>query len=1072
MLNVIYGTEDTDRSHRINKLILKNKERGKTSWILVPEQFSLSAEKRVIDEYGIEAQALIKVITFSRLCNLVFSEFGPLRLKYIDGAGKQIIAAKTVRHLHDKLGPLSRTLKRKGFASEIVNMISEFKRYGVSSALLSSVSDEIDNSELSAKLADISKIYEVYDNFLNTQSADAEDNLTLVCPKLKNCGFLTGSLFVRHFRSFTPVELTALEELMQKLDVYIELCCDDIKKSSLLFSSAAETARILTEIAEKNGIECSAPIESEKTRQNNEINILTDKYFSSYCNPSNSVLNNIKIFEVYNNYREVEAAADLILKLCRTENRKFSDFLILARNTETYNRIAPAVFDSRGIDIFLDKQRSITSNPIVRLLLSSLDIIANGYSYERIMSIARTGLTPASDSEIDCFENYLLAVNPSYAMWNDSVWTFCPGEYDIEEINSTRGKLIYFTESIKNELSGRRTSSDFCSAVLKAMKETSLAEQVSDMCKKFSESDMPYLAEEYKQVWNSVISVISQISALMDNEKISRRDFYTLFAGACEGIRVGLTPQTQGSVVLSGIDKFRNSDTPIVIVLGMTDGVFPLPHTTEGLLSDADRNELFKQGIQLAPGADFKQREEQLLIYSVLSAAKEKLFLFYPLSNKDGAPLAPSSVLKRIKNKIFPNITVFNPDLDSDILHGAESKEAAFEVLCTVLAKHCGNTSLLNNTELILYNFFASDSEYSKKLSEVIASMQSHKPEKLSKDTIEAIYGTPIKLSASKLEKYNSCAYSFFLTYGLMASEREVAGIEAKSTGSIQHEALYRYFADLKTMNVDYASISKKDCYSSIYSLIKEEAIKNNDLLYESSSYYKYITTKMQGIAARTAWEVIKFYRSSKFRPIGFEIKINTGGDIPHLEIKDKDERIIATLRGMIDKADIAEINGKKYIAVTDYKSSSKPLSYNLVAAGVNIQPLLYSDIICKRMEASPAAMLYMQMTDPIVKFSATGGAVSASEIEKEINKKIAINGWMTDDASVVASYSSGGENGEKYTLTPIPDSELRERIADSNKKIQQSAAEIYDGNIAANPFRDKNYDACQYCIFSEHCNK
>ena len=110
-------------------------------------------------------------------------------------------------------------------------------------------------------------------------------------------------------------------------------------------------------------------------------------------------------------------------------------------------------------------------------------------------------------------------------------------------------------------------------------------------------------------------------------------------------------------------------------------------------------------------------------------------------------------------------------------------------------------------------------------------------------------------------------------------------------------------------------------------------------------------------------------------------------------------------------------------------------------------------------------------MTDPIVKLSANSGGISPSELEKEVNKKVAINGWMTDDAAVISDYSSGGENGEKYTLTPIPDSELRERINESNKKIQDSAMGIYNGNIEAKPYCDKNYDACQYCIFSEHCH-
>ena len=125
MLNIIYGTDGSDKD-----LYIKNKiKTAKDSvWILVPEQFSLSAEKSVIQDFGIAAQTRIKVITFSRLCNLVLSKLGPLRLKYIDGAGRQIIAARTIRAVRKKMTYLASAVTRRGFSSEIVSLVSEFKR--------------------------------------------------------------------------------------------------------------------------------------------------------------------------------------------------------------------------------------------------------------------------------------------------------------------------------------------------------------------------------------------------------------------------------------------------------------------------------------------------------------------------------------------------------------------------------------------------------------------------------------------------------------------------------------------------------------------------------------------------------------------------------------------------------------------------------------------------------------------------------------------------------------------------------------------------------------------------------
>lgn len=1073
MLGIIYGTELSDRDEFVFEQIEKE-SKDKTVWILVPEQFSLSAEKQIIKRFGIKAQTSVKVITFSRLCNLVIGKLGPLRLEYIDGAGKQIIAARVMRELKNNMKSLAPNFKRRGFASEIVALVSELKRYGVTAEQLYCAAERTESEEFSAKLSDISAILENFNMLLERGAADAEDNLSFICSKICDCDFLSGSLFIMHFRSFTPVEYRVLGELMQKTDTYAVMCCDDLKKPSSLFTSVANSCRRLADTAEKSGVLCAEPVKRGDLKSENEMDFLAKNYFAPRPVLFEEEPKNIEVVEAANCYREVEAAADLILKLCRTENRKFSDFLILARNTADYNRIMPSVFKSRGIEVFLDSRRSIMTKPLAVMLCSVLDILAYGYSYDRIMSIARCGIVNVSDEDIDLFENYILAVSPSYAMWDSEEWSYNPGgEYDMQKINETRAALAAFVRKIEKRISGRKTAGQICGALLEVMEEEKIRERIQGIVDGLEDKNMPYLADEYAQVWNKINMLLVQISVLMDGENITWKDFCELFKNACGGITVGLTPQTQDSVLFSEIDRFRSSGTPIVIVLGVTEGVFPLPHSAEGLISDAERTELLKLEIELAPGADAKRHEEQFLIYSVLTAAKEKLYLFSPLTGSDGKQLESSPVIKRIKNKIMPRVRVFNPDKGGDVLKYAEGKAAAFEVLCSLAADKPGKFDELTGAERELYDYFASDDEYSERLFELSARMSGEPCEKISREAVENLYGKTVMLSASKLEKYNSCAFAYFMSYGLLASEREKAGIEPRSMGSIQHASLYEYFSDIKNNNVDYQTITKESCFEKIYEIVKKNAVESTELLYESSAYYKYVVSRMQGIAARTAWEVVKFYKSSAFRPVGFEITIDTKGDIPALRIEGTDGAHIATVRGIIDRADAAVIDGKTYVAITDYKSSQKTLDERLAAAGVNIQPLLYSDIICKRMNASPAAMLYMQMTEPIIDGARLKGSEAA--YEKAVNEKISFGGWIADSAQLLESYSKGGENGEKYIPRGknalMSEADMRKRIDAANEKIRQSAEEIYNGNVKAEPYCDSKYDACEYCIFGGVCN-
>lgn len=1073
MLNIIYGPDSADKD-----IYIKNKigSADGTVWILVPEQFSLSAEKSVIRDFGITAQARIKVITFSRLCNLVLSKLGPLRLKYVDGAGRQIIAARTIRALRKKMRYLGTAMQRRGFSSDLVELISEFKRYGVSSELLTAAAQGTDNDELSSKLEDISLILDTFNGYMNEQAADAEDNLTLICPKLSRCDFLRGHLFILHFRSFTPVEYTAIGELMKLMDVTAAMSCDSIDRPSSLFEPIAATCRRLAELANDLGTEVSEPISVLSSDTESDLAHLRLNYFSGRPKPYGKRPENIHIFKLTNTYREAEAAADLIIRLCRTENRRFSDFLILARDTNTYNRIMPAIFSSRGIDIFLDTRRSILTKPLPSMLCAALEIVAYGYSYDRVMTIARAGILDVPEHCTDTFENYLLAVAPSYADWNREVWEYSPAGYNIDEINSTRAALCALPQYLIKNLSGRKTAGQICDVILKALEKFKLSDRIKSICEDFRQADMPYLADEYRQVWNSVISVLAQISALMDNENITWQDFYDLFKSSCGGISVGLTPQTQGGVVFSQIDRFRNENTPIVIVLGMNDGVFPRPHTSEGLISDSERLQLKNLGVQLAPVLDAKLSEEQLLIYSTLTAASEQLYLFYSSADNDGGMLSPSPIIKRITDRVFDKIETAAPDSGGDPLLGIEGKRAAFDTLCSMLAKSKGSLDSLPSIGKILYEYFSEDKEYKKELDGVIERISSPIPEKLTRKSVRAIYGDTLMLSATRLEKYNSCAFAYFMQYGLLAKERDRAGIKSQSMGSIQHNALYRYFSDIARSGGDYFAITRENCFSRIYDIVKNIAQEKEQLLYQGSSYYKYIVTRMQGITARTAWETVKFYRSSMFRPLGNELTIKTGGDLPALSHKDDSGSEFAVLRGQIDRADSAVIDGKNYISIIDYKSSKTDLDAELAKAGVKFQPLLYSDIICKRMKASPAAMLYMQMTDPIINADDLKSG-SDGEVEKLINNEVSFGGWLNSDSLVVAGYSKGGENGEKFmpkgNTSLVSPQELEDRINAANEKILASALEIYDGNIKAEPYVKKfKYDACEYCPFGVSCGK
>lgn len=76
MFKTVYGTARADSGGYLFDSVRTNIKNGIKSYLLVPEQFSVFTERKVIETLGVKAQTLAEVLTFSRLSNLVLSSLG------------------------------------------------------------------------------------------------------------------------------------------------------------------------------------------------------------------------------------------------------------------------------------------------------------------------------------------------------------------------------------------------------------------------------------------------------------------------------------------------------------------------------------------------------------------------------------------------------------------------------------------------------------------------------------------------------------------------------------------------------------------------------------------------------------------------------------------------------------------------------------------------------------------------------------------------------------------------------------------------------------------------------------
>ncbi len=1071
MLNCIYGENGSGKTEYMYQKIRDNMDKNIKSFILVPEQSSMDAERDMLHRLGMSAQLQVEVLTFSRLSNLVFSNCGPLRLKYIDKAGKLFVAQKALQNLENRLDYYRRNVHQKGFAQMAASLISELKRYGVGSKTLSEAAKKINGEELSRKLCDIALIYEEYDRLISEKYSDGEENLVKAIPNIIKSGLFSGEFFVTGFKSFTPVEHLAIGEIMKNAEVTVVLCTDTLEKNDGIFASAAMTWHKLKADGKFAGVQTGETVflkDEKKFKDNPELIHLKNNYFKYPCNIYKERTRNLSLIFAKNNYDEVNLCAETITMLCQKNGYRYRDFLILARNTEIYQPIIKAVFPEYDIKIFVNEQRCLSANPFIRKILAAAGILAYGFSYERIMQIARFGGKGYETDDADIFENYLLGANITHKYWNSKDdWEYNPDakRIDMNTVNRVKRATVNSVIELGENIKGRKTVAEICRALLKWAEDEELDKTMSQRVDDFNLRGDLTVAMEYTRAWNMFSSIISQLEECMGNDYITYEKFYEMLREACDEIKLSITPPMIDQVTFAEIDTFRKQDAKVVIALGLLDGVFPKGYIEDGMLSDLERDALVELGIEMAPTADYKRKEEQNLIYNVLTAAADKLFLSSPLGDKEGKAVVRSEIVDRVI-ELFPHINIVEEESMS------QNANVIFNSLLGALARVKGDRGKLGSQDKIIYDYFANNEMFKEGLLEFCDSVKNYSPEaKLTLSAARELYGKKLMLSVSKLEKYNACAFSYFMKYGLLAKERLRAGFEANKVGSVLHETLQLYLEELKDSNAVYGDITEAECRRRVGEIAEKAAKGSDELLYETSPYYRYVALRLKSVAAATAWEIVKFYSQSEYRPYGFEVKIGGDGLFSGMEL-DLGE-CNAEVEGFIDRIDMAEIDGEKYVNIIDYKSSEKNTDETLEDAGVQIQPLVYASVACKNLKANPSGMMYIHMNEPMLKFDSCPDEV---ELEKKRQKNVAINGVVLEDENIISRMDSREKLGVGYIphgkSSNLSQTQMQHRIEKAENKVKETAFKIVSGDISIKPYVTKKYNPCTYCEYSDVCGK
>ncbi|MGI6712237.1 MAG: helicase-exonuclease AddAB subunit AddB [Bacillota bacterium] len=1113
-LRIIYGRAGSGKTRFCLNEIKAGIENGAAHplVLLVPEQFSFQAERDLITILGKGGILKIDVLNFRRMAYRVFNEVGGITYPHIHSAGKCMIIYRILDKMKDSFKVFSKSAGRQGFVNTLSTLITEFKRYNITPELLMAASESLDEENaLKDKLAELNSIYEAFEQTITKRYRDADDDLTLAAEKLQSTALYDGGeIWIDGFSGFTPQEYKVIEKLLQKAQrVNISLCTDNLEgegsfEETDVFSTVKRSYRKISKIAREAGITIETPIalgEEPILRFHNsqELSHLEKNIFSYPCRIYREETRDISLFSAVNIFSEIEAAARDIIRLCRDRGLRYRDIAVMTRNLPSYGRLIETIFAEYRIPYFIDRKIEITNHPLVRMILSMLDIFNENWSYQTVFRYLKSGLTGIDRSSIDRLENYVLACGIRGGWWtNDEEWNMSPDlivdksnsgnqNQKLKEINKTRfeitGPLVKFRKKIR----GRKKASEICAALYDFLCTIGVPERIEGCIDQFRKRGQLNLANEYGQVWNILMEVFDQTVEVMGDETISLERFSHILKIGFGEYQVGLIPASLDQVLVGNVERSKSHEVKALYILGVNDGVFPSSAEEEGILSDLDRIALKGAGIELAADTRTKAFDELYLIYRALTTPSGYLRISWPIADHEGRTMRPSIIISRLR-KLFPAIretsNISKTDSDREVLELVSAKTAAFNKMVSALRQKSDGKEI-SPLWPVVYRWFTDREDWQAKCRSVrSAFLYKNIASPVSKDKIAALYGEPAYSSVSRLEKFTACPFAYYIQYGLGARERKIYRLSPPDVGTFMHVVIECFSRQVAEGNNSWREFDREWCGNKVSEIVDEMLERMHGSGIAGSKRYTALTKRLKRIVSRAVWLIAEHIRRSSFNPIGYEMDFGERGNFPPITIElESGERICLT--GRIDRVDALKTAEGTYLRIVDYKSGNKDFRLSNVYYGLQIQLITYLDAIWESSGMGitppvlPGGMLYFRIDDPLIRGN---GQITEEEIEKAIMKQLKMRGLVLADVKLIkemdhsiesnsliipARINKGDVLGKSSAATLDQFKLLRKYV---RKLIRGLCQEMMKGNVAIQPFKKKGSTSCKYCGFSPIC--
>ena len=1054
MLNFLLGRSGSGKTKYILNEIENRVGEGKKTYLLVPEQ-QVYISECMLANLPSSSALCFEVISFSRLCELVFSRLGGLAERPAGKGARNLLMWQTLRELSPTLRQYKGIKVDSAFTEIMLSLIDELHANGITPSECENSSEKCTSQELSAKLGDVSAIYANFmrniEEKLGESASESENKLIRLASLLKDCDiFENAHIYIDSFTSFTAEEHNVLEGLIR--------CAEDVTisftyergSSAPHMESISDTVRKLTRFASDASIPHKDIKLGAYTRGGKkELALLEENLWNFSITEKNrpnveeQERGSIEMTVCANEYDEIWLAGLNILKE-KERGVKFSEMALIARDPEGRKGLIDAIFEELGIPYFLSERTDLSSTAPARLIISALRCVAHGFNSTDVLTLLKTGLLGIDLHDADLFEDYVRTWKINGNKFTEDAWSMNPDGYTqkissrgkeiLKAANDVRANLIPPIAELQTAFyANKRNTLENCRAIYAYLEKIELSEKLSAYAEHALRSGDVRGAGETLRLYDYIISALTDIATVLGDTEMNADELALAIEIMLKNTDIGSVPSTSDYVTVGSGSTLRVENVKSAFVIGLCEGEFPANYSDSGILSENDKSELEKLGLSLTSRESSITSDELFYIYRAMVKPEEKLYLSTCRQSISGRAQNPSSAWNRVCF-LFPYINAKKFDLN--LIRG--------------LTKTNANTSDTDTVEPVTEGALGT--------------------------TIDPIYvrmlfGDNLILSQTNISAFAECPYRYWCDNTLSLREQTRSAVSYDSAGTIVHYILENLIPAISTKDGKLKDIDDGELTNRVNDLLEAYIAKINCPL-PSSTMYSF--SRLRDLALIMAKSVIEEFKTSEYRIVAYEKQISA--DDPEalkpitITVDGMENPPTVTLNGKIDRIDIYtdEEEKKNYLRIVDYKTGTHAFDVDKITDGTDLQLPAYlftatldsnKSFFGEENEIAPSSALFLSAEEKEGKIAARRSGFLLGE------EKLLRAASPTLDPAILAGVKQN-KDGKISGKAALPQDSFDAINTVMQTTILNTARNIYSGNAPRTPSKS----ACKFCKMKSTC--